>query len=88
MFSASVYDSSASNKTSTSLSEEAATSTLSPVISSNIIHHDQFTPSIAINSSISNQIQEHDHMINIYPSPQKIKKKRNLPGNPGTYFAS
>ncbi|KAJ0946316.1 putative transcription factor C2H2 family [Helianthus annuus] len=76
MFSASVYSS--SNKTSTSLSDQdAATSTVSPVITSKI-HHDQFTPSITL-SSISSHVQEHDHL---YPSPQKIKKKRNLPGNP------
>ncbi|KAK1428333.1 hypothetical protein QVD17_17166 [Tagetes erecta] len=81
MFSSSIYDhSSTSNKTSTSLSEEADTSKVSPVISTKIHHHDHFPPSIAI-SSISNRIQDHDH-INIYPSPQKIKKKRNLPGNP------
>ncbi|XP_076959988.1 protein indeterminate-domain 12-like [Bidens hawaiensis] len=74
MFSSSVY--STSNKTSTSLSDQdAATST---VITSKI-HHDQFTPSITL-SSISNHTQyQHDHL---YPSPQKIKKKRNLPGNP------
>lgn len=79
MFSSSVY--STSNKTSTSLSDQdAATST---VITSKI-HHDQFTPSITL-SSISNHTQDqHDHL---YPSPQKIKKKRNLPGNPGVYFA-
>ncbi|KAI7753691.1 hypothetical protein M8C21_008814 [Ambrosia artemisiifolia] len=75
MFSPSVYSS--SNKTSTSLSDQdAATSIVSPVITSKI--HHEFNPSITL-SSISSHIQEHDH---VYPSPQKIKKKRNLPGNP------
>ncbi|KAD3338272.1 hypothetical protein E3N88_33793 [Mikania micrantha] len=79
MFSASVYNnSSTSNRTSTSVSEEAAaTSTvISPLISSKI--HHEFTPSMAL-SSISNHSREQHHL---YPSPQKIKKKRNLPGNP------
>ncbi|KAK9057339.1 hypothetical protein SSX86_022174 [Deinandra increscens subsp. villosa] len=76
MFSASVYSNSTSNnKTSTSLSEEA----VSPLITSNKIHH-EFTPSITL-SSISNHIQQQDHH-HLYPNPQKIKKKRNLPGNP------
>ncbi|KVI11617.1 protein indeterminate-domain 12 [Cynara cardunculus var. scolymus] len=75
MFSASVY-STTSNKNSTSLSEEAATSTVSSVITSKIPH--EFTPSMTL-SSISNLAhQEHD----LYPNHQKIKKKRNLPGNP------
>lgn len=80
MFSPSVYNSTTSNKNSTSLSEEGATSTLSSVITSKI--HHEFTPSMTL-SSISNHVQEHDH---VYPIHQKIKKKRNLPGNPGTYI--
>ncbi|KAL8259091.1 hypothetical protein R6Q59_027044 [Mikania micrantha] len=85
MFSASVYNnSSTSNRTSTSVSEEAAaTSTvISPLISSKI--HHEFTPSMAL-SSISNHSREQHHL---YPSPQKIKKKRNLPGNPAAAAAA
>ncbi|KAI3526696.1 hypothetical protein L1887_05957 [Cichorium endivia] len=75
MFTASVY-STTSNRNSTSLSEEAARSTVSSVVTSKIQH--EFTPSVTL-SSISNHVQEQDHL---YPNHQKIKKKRNLPGNP------
>ncbi|KAI3668117.1 hypothetical protein L6452_43194 [Arctium lappa] len=77
MFSASVYSTTSNKKnSSTSLSEEAATSTT--VSSSKIPHHDHFnTPSMTL-SSISNHAQQH----HLYPNHQKIKKKRNLPGNP------
>ncbi|KAL7601755.1 hypothetical protein Lser_V15G27195 [Lactuca serriola] len=77
MFTASVY-STTSNRNSTSLSEEAAArSTVSSAITSKA--HHEFSPSMTL-SSISNHVdQEHDHL---YPNHQKIKKKRNLPGNP------
>ncbi|XP_071720622.1 protein indeterminate-domain 12 [Rutidosis leptorrhynchoides] len=83
MFSTSVYSTSTTsnnNKNLTSLSEEVAKSTVSSVIT-NKIHHDddQFNPSITL-SSISNHVQQHDHQF--YNNNQKIKKKRNLPGNP------
>nr|XP_043611171.1 protein indeterminate-domain 12 [Erigeron canadensis] len=85
MFSASIY-STTSNKNSTSLSSEEApitsnTTVVSSVISSNKninIHHEFNNPSMTL-SSFSNHVQENDHL---YPNLQKIKKKRNLPGNP------
>lgn len=79
MFSTSVY-STTSNRNSTSLSEDAPTSTISSVITSKA--HHEFTPSMRL-SSISNHTQEHEYP---YPNHQKTKKKRNLPGNPGKKF--
>ncbi|KAL4588132.1 hypothetical protein LXL04_001012 [Taraxacum kok-saghyz] len=77
MFTSSSVYSTTSNRNSTSLSEEAARSTVSSVITSKVQH--DFTPSMTL-SSVSNHVQEHDH--HLYPNHQKIKKKRNLPGNP------